>query len=689
MTLWSYVRPALPSGAYTMTVSEQISGASVALPVPDATRSFRVTGPRYAMPTNEVFSVFPPPNASGDFSTRLPQIVLKRRTLPWERSAVGAPPWLALVVLADAEAHFLPAQPIAQAVTPGVTLPPEAEDGSTCDVLEVTETVVNQIFPTEEDMNLLCHVRQVDVNDTEFCGNDEDGWLAVVLSNRLPQPGVRYAAYLISLEGQFHELPDSAQLASVKEIGSLRVYNLSNEVIDIARASAAGTLVTGAVSPDVLTHAMPKATGSTREGRIAGVAPSASASVRDSWNELAVDMRGSEDFIASATGERSRPGFVIHDIDLAWIDPPARRLRFPVLAHWSFQCTDGGDFQSLMENLDVGLLGTVRTAREPGEPPPPVVTGTGHAAIDRLSRRGEQGQVWYRSPFTPREIVRRSTSGAGSTPVFHVAEQAVRVGEDGREDISEAAAFEVGRLLALGSPDVIAGLREWRRDDFGRNRLGGVLSRVPVLEGIRAFDRSIADLAMAAMIDRFVIDERVLGPVRLIDTLPDPPPMMRGDPATLIADGLGLEHEMVRNVLSTEATTAGFTPDVLNVASETRFDSILRNTEDLGTLSLGLDRTVEGLHVEIESIGIPHARRKRVPHGEEGSVFDDVFGAAAPSPVRRRGKAAAKRKSTAAKRKSTTAKRASKSTTAKRASKSTAKKAKKSTAKKAKKRGTR
>ena len=34
-------------------------------------------------------------------------------------------------------------------------------------------------------------------------------------------------------------------------------------------------------------------------------------------------------------------------------------LRFPVLAHWSFTTNEGATFETLMQDLDVGLLGTV------------------------------------------------------------------------------------------------------------------------------------------------------------------------------------------------------------------------------------------------------------------------------------------------------------------------------------------
>src|SRR5262249_42183838 len=56
-------------------------------------------------------------------------------------------------------------------------------------------------------------VREVDIQDTELAGGDDDGWMAVVLANRLPvfdtangKP-VRYLACLVSLEGQIPRLP--------------------------------------------------------------------------------------------------------------------------------------------------------------------------------------------------------------------------------------------------------------------------------------------------------------------------------------------------------------------------------------------------------------------------------------------------------------------------------------------------
>ena len=56
-------------------------------------------------------------------------------------------------------------------------------------------------------------MREVDLNDTELALGDDDGFLAVIMANRLPQfdrvncQPVRYMACLINLEGQLGALP--------------------------------------------------------------------------------------------------------------------------------------------------------------------------------------------------------------------------------------------------------------------------------------------------------------------------------------------------------------------------------------------------------------------------------------------------------------------------------------------------
>jgi hypothetical protein len=63
----------------------------------------------------------------------------------------------------------------------------------------------------------------------------------------------------------------------------------------------------------------------------------------------------------------------------------------------------------------------------------------------------------------------------GALSVAHSADHLRRVVPDGSEDLSYAAAFEIGRLLALSQLSVTAGLLRFRQEQFGAARLRAVV----------------------------------------------------------------------------------------------------------------------------------------------------------------------------------------------------------------------
>jgi hypothetical protein len=581
------VRPALPDGAYELKVTQQIDPLGQSVDALD--KHLFVTGPRFAVPPDQPLSSYPPANASGDFSTRLPQIVLRRRTLPWERYIdAGEPtlPWLALVVLADGEGQLTTGQPVDTTGLPD----PDLRDSDTRDVLTVTERVVRQIFPTKQDLPWLCHVREVDLTDTELALGDDDGWLAVVLANRLPQPGVKYTACLVSLEGHGGDLPTKEVSAS--SFSTLTVYSQSeitaaagrqrqNEaLIDTAgtRAAAAGQ-ATVREGPAVTEQAQ---TSGPVPVTLVGSRPPATkpAVVRDAWSAPALPativagQRDSSTARGFITGANSVAGLSISPV---FIDPEARLVEFTVLKHWSFTCSDGGDFESLVRELDDGMLGTLpppaSPATTPGTPPgapatrpDPVVTDTGHAETAAISRRGDPGQAWYRGPFSPRQILRTEPDDSGSLPLLHAADQARRVGSDGLEDLSLAAAFEIGRLLAVSQPAVVAGLLGWRQDGYSQARVRTILSRpgglqarlLQVLDqGRPVFSGGVAATLVGSLGTN---GAQRLGPVR---PLANPGPDLVGagnDLAAVVAQGFGMDRGQVSSVLASGPASAGLDP---------------------------------------------------------------------------------------------------------------------------------
>jgi hypothetical protein len=506
--LYPYANPPLPAGSYTLT--GEVGGLPGAV---DALQTaIDVTAPRYALPPDQVLSTFPPASARGAFTSRLPQIVLRRRTLPWERSEFAADgtvldtldeatraattprPWLALVLIAEGEGSLFSDVPVGESVTSPVRLAGDADAvKATC--LEVPESVVAKVFPALEDLPMLCHVREVDLLDTELAMGDDDGWMAVVLGNRLPQPNTRYTACLVNLEGQYGELPVTPPVAEE--------YSKTAPVVDLAtlqtlvEASHSSGDAGGMGLPANLltTELATGGPGVPLAGRTRRAAPAAGAAWASTpagrvvtASEASLVYEPASDLRLIGTGV----GVVV-----PW-HLVARTLRFPVLASWSFQCTDSGDFQSLAQNVSSRLLGHVATGPEgpdgeplppgtvpaglPAEPPSvrplPLTSATGHVATAHETRRGETTTAWFRGPLVPEPVARAGSRPDGRYPLAHHADQLRRITPDGQEDLAYAAAFEIGRLLALSRPSVVAALNRWRQQGFAAVTAGAVAAQI-------------------------------------------------------------------------------------------------------------------------------------------------------------------------------------------------------------------
>lgn len=508
--LYPFAEPPLPAGRYTL--SGDISGLPG--PVETLPAVVDVVAPRYALPPDQILGTFPPAGARGSFTSRLPQVVLRRRTLPWERSPDLVPggtptPWLALVLIAEGEGRLLTDIPVEQCVTSGLTLDAD-RDAPKGACLEVPQRVVTSIFPTREDLAMLTHVREVDIRDTDLAMGDDDGWMAVVLCNRLPQPNTRYLACLINLEGQYDELPE------VADVQLELAYDRFVSVVDL-RTVAATTLGSGATL-DRAVMGIPGAQALTdvpgirhdrglrRVAGAAGPRVDQGPSVRSASGAKTPTGAGwsATAHPESVTMPSTAPTSTAHETTnvgkLALADgfsfSPAllaeRVLRFPALAYWSFTCEERGDFQYLAEHVTSRLLGHVPDPNVPeapdgdplppgGAPPPaarpepvsprplPLVAETGHVSLPAMTRRGDATDAWFRGPLAPTPVERATTRPDGSDrpPLAHHADQLRQVVPDGHEDLGYAAAFEIGRLLALSQPGIAAALGRWRQEAFG------------------------------------------------------------------------------------------------------------------------------------------------------------------------------------------------------------------------------
>jgi hypothetical protein len=423
MVLYDFMVPPLPDGSYRMSVSTDVTldGTPQAL---DARQSFfSVDGPRFTLSPSEVAGVFPPRNGHGPFDNAIPHVALYRRTLPWERELdpqnlignVDNPvtgqqpthqnglPWMAVLLFEESEVTLLKNQPLEEVVPPAAFDRLGRPAGIRCDAIEADYVLVNSIMPSKEELQLLAHVRQVNVQDRELAAGDSDGYFAVVMGSRLPSPGVKYVVCLVSLEERSDLVaknppPQAHRLSSVFPGGI--------EVVAFAG---------GAVAP-------------ASDHAVAAVG----AKVIDAGDSLPGKIR-----------------------DVVIFRP---RTRLVCLYSWRFECEGTGTFRALMQRLDVGMIGKVASVGAPA------LTDTAHLKVNLQNRAGVPEQVLYRGPLVPFPLTRDALGP------YHCADQARRVAPDaGGEDVSYAAAFEVGRLLAAADSRLGQELMRWRRGAYRRS----------------------------------------------------------------------------------------------------------------------------------------------------------------------------------------------------------------------------
>lgn len=587
----SRAEPPLTAGDYVLQGTQSIdAGGNRPTAVHNA--NIRVTSARFKLPPDQILSVFPPANSEGAYEARLPQIVIKRRTLPWERApdpADRAIPWLALVVIAEGEGQISAEAPVDQCVTAGIKLdgPNDVARGI---YLAVPQSTVTKVFPTKQDLQLLVHVREVDLEDTELAIGDDDGFLAVVMANRLPQfdrvagKPVRYTACLINLEGQLPALPPPSvplrDFGAMAHVFDIREHYARTETVggspDIAvMATAAGAFAVHglAVAPEAV-QAAPSASIKSPDIRLARTATPSAGAAAD-WltttktiENVALTTASAD--VAFAVRDAMKVGFrlPIEGIVLE------RVYRFPILTHWSFTCNGAGSFESLMKGIDVGLLGTLpsEAAKPPllaGTAPPDAplprvpaeVAETGHVGLAHTTRAGDSVRAWYRGPFVPSPMTREVATTPQGPAVAHASDQLRAIVPDGREDLSLAVAFEIGRLLALSRPAFVGALMKWRREQFGAERArrlarlaaqsigklgdilqGGVVSTLGPLIG------------RTLVLETAVKTETVLGPFRPNVDPGRPIDFLAESVPDILATGLAIDAAVLRDLQRTGTT---------------------------------------------------------------------------------------------------------------------------------------
>jgi hypothetical protein len=564
MVLWDYIKPPLEDGSYRWHTQTKVTygagSAAAEQDLPEAIGYFNIEGPRFRIDASDVAGMFPPRNGHGGFNTTLPHIALYKRTLPWEREldpdenlwkGQTPPawndnvPWVALLLFEENECTIKQTVALSDALPKEVVTQLAAAPGTQVDTVSASNTLVQSIMPSLEELSLLVHDRQVNIDDKELNAAGDNGWFSVAMSNRVPEEGKKYVACLVSLEERWDVVPQQPPT----EPQRLPVIGQANHPFREIDASPRAEILP------------PQSAGITRlpvsDFPITSAVPSQS---------LLQPTKGS--IISTYGGLQvvGDPGRIIFQFQTTFI----------LLFSWKFECTTAGTFEELMQGLDVQMFGNPNTQDKPA------LTDTGHLQMKVSDRAGETEATFYRGPLVPFQLTRDPLGP------YHSADQCRRGSiETGGEDISYAAAFECARLLAAADGRLAQELMRWRRESYkvslhadSLNLAAKALTLVQAADVHQPFSPVAATSAIQSMINP-------IGPVADPYEINIAQQSIGMDPSILQQTWQLSSQQEAVNVLGGNAGTLGaeVNAPVQTARENTSIDAVAADTASLNRLS--------------------------------------------------------------------------------------------------------
>jgi len=387
--------------------------------VPETTyqnsHQFAVTGPRFTLDPDIISSVYPPENASGEYQNVFAHVCFTRDTLPWERTTdqflaapmlEDTPPWLAVLLLAQAD----PASEFQQVKLIDLLSPKyktkEGEQGKLPDKYFFPE------FPGEEH------------NDLEFGEKWSDPCLVVDLPVELFNtiaPSIDDLRWL----GHVREIQPTTR-QSTRYVRKLR--NIS-------------TPLTPPRLSTVITNRLP-AEGSESQACLVSV---------ERWGPYLPQNDG------TPSGN---------------IPEGTEKVRMVLLRRWRFYAVKlDQTFSQYLLNLNQtgwqvpGAFLSAPTDGSTSEADKAINNAfeMGLIPLNHHTRQGDQTVSWCRGPFVPFNI-----SGSIDIPVPGPDSVTSYNPDTGMFNVTYAAAWQLGRLLALQNSNFAETLYNWKRENVQR-----------------------------------------------------------------------------------------------------------------------------------------------------------------------------------------------------------------------------
>lgn len=411
--------PGLTAGEYEIFVEQEVNrqGANIDKFITDI-RKFSVRGDRFAFRPADVQAVFPPAGSLGDHSNVLPHIQLHRSTLPWERRAdqnSSETPWLALLLFYEGEVSGPKVVSLkdlsgGDAKFPAFVKERGQNDDDKVTVIDVPRATLEAILPGKDELAMLAHVREAD----DYVISDQT--LAALKTDKFPDDVLVKLAALKDREFvEVDQLLDALKIA----IGSQQTKQYQDKIVDRAAKLVETAVIIGARLPQP--------------------------------NGVSVAH------LVSVEGRYNAKGFNYQDAKET--DP----IRLVSLQSWRFACVDHKQsFTGLLTHLNRTQCVLRLPACDAAAANDFLAMGA--APLWHRLRQGDKTVSWYHGPLAPAENrLREEDSSAPDFPV-RSADGLIRYSPStGMFDVSYAAAWELGRLLALQSKSFSVKLYNWKR----------------------------------------------------------------------------------------------------------------------------------------------------------------------------------------------------------------------------------
>jgi hypothetical protein len=231
----------------------------------------------------------------------------------------------------------------------------------------------------------------------------------------------------------------------------------------------------------------------------------------------------------------------------------------------------------------------------------PALTDTGHLRLSILDRVGQTEMAWFRGPLVPWQLTRDNLGP------YHSADQCRRATpETGAEDISYAAAFEVGRQLAAADARLAQELMRWRRESYKQAARADTITKV---QGAIAVDLP------AELEQKLQIPLAPVVSVSAAKTLADGAPAVAdrfginaasktfGMATANLAQAWGLPAGEAQALLVGDAATLGATvsPPEQTPRANTTLEQVAADSATLQHLNNARDRLVSNATIQVDA----------------------------------------------------------------------------------------